>query len=268
MDNAKGRLQEIFQGRGLPLPRYEVKSLGGPPNSPVFLCTVTVRCSDGRQLSEQVEVKGRKKEAEKLAASKMLQTLQRGKSSGRTPRTSPSRGHSSPSPAPNHFPNQPAPASTQSPHRSPSPSCSNGKSQVTVLQERLQAMHFSLPTYTETRQGPPLFRYRCQVQGGGRIPDLSTEGEGGSKRIAKDAAAEKMLKKMDGLTPEPPGMGKNFEHATSDPPMSVDDDVMAAKIASLSPSYNYWKSPAEVYNELRKKTISKKKLFSLLYSSR
>ena len=112
MDNAKGRLQEIFQGKGLPLPRYEVKSLGGPPNSPVFLCTVTVWCSDGRQLSEQVEVKGRKREAEKLAACKMLQTLQRGKSSGKTPRTSPSRGHSSPSPASNHFPNQPAPAST------------------------------------------------------------------------------------------------------------------------------------------------------------
>lgn len=237
----------MFQGKGLPLPRYEVKSLGGPPNSPVFLCTVTVWCSDGRQLSEQVEKKGRKREAEKLAASKMLQTLQRGKSSGRTPRTSPSRGHSSPSPAPNRSPNQPAPASTQSPHRSPSPSCSNGKSPVAVLQERLQAMHFSLPTYTETREGPPLFRYRCQVQGGGRIPDLSTEGEGGSKRIAKDAAAEEMLRKMDGLkTPEPPGVGRNFDQATSDPPMRVDDDVMAAKIASLSPSYNYWQSPEEV----------------------
>ena len=255
MDDAKNRLQEIFQGRGLPLPYYHVKS-SGPPNCPVVECTVTVKCADGRRLCEVAEVRGKKKEAEKLAARKMLQTLQ-----GRGGGTAESPPHRGPSLSPAN--SRPA-ARTQlesvsaavhptrcSPHRSPSPASPSpsGKSPVAALQERLQAVHLSPPTYIETIPAARSFRVRCQVQGGGKIPDLSTEGEGNSKSSAKEAAARDMLRKMDKrgsnklvTAPAPPRVAKPV---TPDLPRAVDDDVVASKLASLSPKYHFWSSHGE-----------------------
>ena len=251
MDNVKGQLQELFQVRGLPLPRYSVKS-SGPPHRPVVVCTVTVRGADGRQLNEQVEVQGgKKKEAEKLAARKMLQTLQGGGGGGRTPQRPPSRGHplSPPSRPPGATVEFDSPSVTarpaRSPLRSPSPSSSGGKSPVAALQERLQAAHLE-PTYTETRPLSSPFRFRCQVQGGGRTPGMTTEGEGNSKRSAKEAAARLMLRKMDekrnfATAPVPPEVAKPVT-----PEPRIDHSLVEAKVASLSPKYHYWSSQGEV----------------------
>ena len=68
--NAKNQLQEIFQKRGLPCPKYEPTSAIGPPHG----TRVTVTW-EGRELSE-VGVASTRKEAGKLAAQMMLGRLQ------------------------------------------------------------------------------------------------------------------------------------------------------------------------------------------------
>ena len=249
MDSAKNRLQEMFQGRGLPLPHYQVKS-SGPPNCPVVECTLTVKCADGRRLCEVAEVRGgKKKDAEKLAARKMLQALQGrgGSPPHRGPSLSPqSLAHSRPAATTQFESVSAALHLTRSPHRSPSPASPSpsGKSPVAALQERLKAVHLSPPTYTETIPVALSFKVRCQVQGGGKIPDLSTEGEGNSKRSAKEAAARNMLRKIDergsnklATASAPPGVEKPVT------PDLVDDDVVAAKLA---PKYHFWSSQGEV----------------------
>ncbi len=69
----KTRLQEWAQGRGLPLPHYEVVSQDGPDHAPTFTIRVTV------ESSAPVEASGNSKRlAEKAAADALWITLQKG----------------------------------------------------------------------------------------------------------------------------------------------------------------------------------------------
>ena len=68
--DAKTRLQELLQGRGKPLPKYEMVGRQGPAHSPVF--TIELTTGDG----ESVRAEGKsKREAEQQAAQLMLDTL-------------------------------------------------------------------------------------------------------------------------------------------------------------------------------------------------
>ena len=68
--DAKTRLQELLQGRGKPLPKYEMVGRQGPAHAPVF--TIELSTGDG----ESVKAEGKsKREAEQLAAQLMLDTL-------------------------------------------------------------------------------------------------------------------------------------------------------------------------------------------------
>ena len=230
MDNAKGRLQELLQGRGLPVPHYQVTS-SGPPDYPVVQCTVTVSYGGGRKLSERVERRGGKKKAvEKLAAEKMLSTL---KNEGDRRERSPRR-HISLSPPPHVM-------ERSSPER-PSPRSSPSElSPVAILQERLQATRLSPPTYREDRVAIGGFRVLCRVAGGELLPDLLAEGEGRSKRTAREAAAREMLRKMDlRNSADPPGVGDHSEPVAPNPPGVGDQELESAKLLSLSPEYHYW----------------------------
>ncbi len=71
------------------------------------------------------------------------------------------------------------------------------KDPKTLLQERLQARQLPLPQYSMLAESghdhAPLFRARCEV------PDLGLvgEGEGGSKRVAEQAAARLVLEMLE-----------------------------------------------------------------------
>jgi ribonuclease III len=71
------------------------------------------------------------------------------------------------------------------------------KDPKTLLQERLQAQQLPLPQYVMLEESgqdhAPHFRARCEV------PDLDIagEGEGGSKRVAEQAAARAVLESLD-----------------------------------------------------------------------
>jgi len=68
--DAKTSLQEWAQGRGLPIPVYEVINTSGPAHEPFFTIRVTVRSM------EPTEAKGKsKKKAEKAAAELMLENI-------------------------------------------------------------------------------------------------------------------------------------------------------------------------------------------------
>ena len=238
MENAKGRLQEKMQRRGLPVPSYEVNS-SGPSNCPLVHCTVTVRLEGGRSLSESVECRGEKKrEVEKLAAKNMLARLDEESGLHNSHRQAPSR---------------PAAAATSSPGLSRAPFSSPGsgsRSPVAVLQEKIQAMRLSRPVYREEQLGEQRFRVCCSLL----EPALQAQGEARSKQDAKDAAARDMLRKMAersrvgaglhslSVAPDPPGLGDQPEPMAADLP----DDLAAAKLASLSPQYHYWKIEGEV----------------------
>ncbi len=68
--DAKTQLQEWLQGRGKPLPKYEMVGRQGPAHAPIF--TIELTTSDG----ESVSAEGKsKREAEQLAARMMLDKL-------------------------------------------------------------------------------------------------------------------------------------------------------------------------------------------------
>lgn len=68
--DAKTALQEWAQGRGLPLPEYVLVSAEGPSHAPLFV--VEVRVTDLPPMRAEA---GIKKQAERLAAEKLLATL-------------------------------------------------------------------------------------------------------------------------------------------------------------------------------------------------
>ncbi len=68
--DAKSELQEWAQGRGLPLPVYEVLDRSGPDHAPVFVVSVTVK-----GLTPAKGEGASKREAEKHAAETMLGQL-------------------------------------------------------------------------------------------------------------------------------------------------------------------------------------------------
>ena len=67
--DAKTRLQEWVQARGLALPDYAVLSRVGPPHAPEFMVTVAVGAAVGSGTA------GSKRAAEQLAARDLLKTL-------------------------------------------------------------------------------------------------------------------------------------------------------------------------------------------------
>lgn len=68
--DAKTQLQEWLQGRGKPLPKYDMVGREGPAHAPIF--TIELTTSDG----ERVSAEGKsKREAEQLAARMMLDKL-------------------------------------------------------------------------------------------------------------------------------------------------------------------------------------------------
>ncbi|MEQ8390837.1 MAG: ribonuclease III [Thalassospira sp.] len=68
--DAKTQLQEWLQGRGKPLPKYEMVGREGPAHAPMF--TIELTTSDG----ERVSAEGKsKRETEQLAAQLMLDKL-------------------------------------------------------------------------------------------------------------------------------------------------------------------------------------------------
>jgi ribonuclease III len=71
------------------------------------------------------------------------------------------------------------------------------KDAKTLLQERLQARQLPLPSYTLLEESgedhAPLFRARCEVAD----LDLAADGDGGSKRAAEQAAARRLLERLD-----------------------------------------------------------------------
>ena len=73
MQNAKGVLQELLQGRGRPVPQYQTLSTGHPLR---WLSQVTVEW-EGRQITEATEGTGKKKDVEQAVAEIMLRRLQR-----------------------------------------------------------------------------------------------------------------------------------------------------------------------------------------------
>lgn len=68
--DAKTTLQEWAQGRGLPLPEYAVISAEGPSHAPNFVIEVRVKGCEPVRAEARV-----KKQAERLAAEKLLATL-------------------------------------------------------------------------------------------------------------------------------------------------------------------------------------------------
>lgn len=68
--DAKTRLQEWAQGRGKPLPHYEVSSRKGPPHAPQFVVTVVVE-GEGTASGEGAS----KRVAEQAAATTLLDRL-------------------------------------------------------------------------------------------------------------------------------------------------------------------------------------------------
>ena len=68
--DAKSALQEWAQGKGLPLPNYEVVSQEGPSHAPEFVISVAV---EGQEL--QTGQGNSKRKAEQEAAEKLLEVL-------------------------------------------------------------------------------------------------------------------------------------------------------------------------------------------------
>ena len=257
MSNSKGRLQELLQHRGLPLPRYHSRSTGSS-HFPTVTCTVTVHYG-GKELREEVcQRGGKKKDVEKIAAENMLQRIRQenvpvaahrnghllhsSRVSSAPPVSLPPARHASLAVATR--------SASLSPHRSPSPSATptpGGRSPVAVLQERVQGMCLSPPKYEERpRSSATAFRCRCVVYNGLRQPVLESQGEGRSKRSAKDAAARDMLQKMDASGNVLPSV---MSAAVPDIPEVLDPglhDDIATHLSPYSPQYHFWDSPGEV----------------------
>jgi len=68
--DAKTQLQEWLQGRGKPLPKYEMIGREGPAHAPIF--TIELTTSDGDSVSAEGKSK---REAEQIAAQLMLDKL-------------------------------------------------------------------------------------------------------------------------------------------------------------------------------------------------
>ncbi len=71
--DAKTALQEWAQGRGLPLPEYQLVSSEGPAHEPLFKVKVAVR-----GYGEQIAEAGNKRRAEQIAAARMLEVVENG----------------------------------------------------------------------------------------------------------------------------------------------------------------------------------------------
>lgn len=245
----------MLQQKGCPLPTYHVTSMG-QSHCPIHVGNVTVHYG-GRELKEEVgPTGGKRRDVEKIAAEKMLRRIrQEGNAVMATPRSENSqstRTHSI-SPAPSARRVCPAVATRSaslSPHglaRSPSPP---GRSPVTVLQERLQCMSLSLPKYKELEvsSAHPVFRVQCLVYNSRQQPVIKSQGEGRSKKTAKDAAARDMLQKMGSVSLErlPPLSAT----VVPDIPEVVDpdlDDDIAISLSPYSPKYHFWQCPGEVH---------------------
>lgn len=234
MNNAKGDLQVWLQKKGLRTPTYHVKS-SGPPNCPTHVCTVTVRFHGGDSRSECVEKRGgKKKDAEQLAARKMIQRLQQSTagytSSGATPRMNGSVSSASRSVSPEV---------NTSRGRSPSLADINP---VSRLQQYFQGTGTSLPQYIEDdHSSTASFRTRCVLSINGRH-QLETLGDGRNKKISKEDAARKMLKKIQ-TTHNP------LDRGTSNAPGVVDetlDDDITANLCQYSPQFHFWYGPGQM----------------------
>ena len=70
--DAKSALQEWAQGRGLPLPQYEVTSQDGPSHAPEFVISVSIQGNEA-----QTGTGNSKRVAEQEAAAKLLEQLER-----------------------------------------------------------------------------------------------------------------------------------------------------------------------------------------------
>ena len=231
MSNAKGRLQELLQGRGVLLPTYVTGGVAGH-----WKCEVKVEW-EGDTLSETAEAPGKKKDVEKLAAEKMLSRLLGRKTtptrtspaslstSARSPSLSPSSPFISAHPCPSvpaetpirsfmaksklasrlsppvqaETPTHPLMANSKLASRlSPSPLASCARSPVSLLQERLQRLGLALPRYSEeVATDVAAFKCRCVVLNSRGVAVLAAEGKGSSKHRAKEKAAEMMLKKVE-----------------------------------------------------------------------
>ena len=78
MDNYKNRLQEMCQKNGYGLPKYNLESDGGLPNSPRFEVSVTVEWNRQMLVERASAIGKKKKEVEKMAAKKMVERLSSG----------------------------------------------------------------------------------------------------------------------------------------------------------------------------------------------
>ena len=247
MSNAKSELQEFLQKRGPQVPTYRTQSTG-QSHYPTCVCTVTASY-EGERYSERVEVRGgKKKDAEKLAAEKLLQRLrslnggtqsqrQRGREEAalkeRFPMASP-RQNGYPELHTRDGATTPAAASSRSSSpRTPPPG--DARSPVSILQERLQATSLSLPRYIEGRSPSLEFRVKCVVSGGRRV--LESRGDGPSKRTAKDAAAREMLRQME--------TGGDAASVDGVVDHELTEDITAS-LAPHSPQYHYWYNTGEV----------------------
>ena len=208
MSNAKGRLQELLQYKGRPLPTYATGGVAGR-----WVCDVKVEWEAGEILRETAEAPGKKKDVEKLAAEKMLRLLLGRKktptrtspaslsASARAPSLSPPVSATSRLSVPAETPTRPLMVNSKlTSHLSPSPPASCTRSPVSLLQERLQRLGLAPPCYSEevtSASYATAFKCRCVVLNSSGIAVLAAEGEGSSKHRAKERSAEMMLKKVE-----------------------------------------------------------------------
>ena len=66
--SAKGKLQELLQKRGYPLPSYKLTNRDGPSHQPTFTVTLTVKNKANRTLYTKEASASQLKEAEKMCA--------------------------------------------------------------------------------------------------------------------------------------------------------------------------------------------------------
>lgn len=74
LKDAKTRLQELLQGRGLPLPRYSVDEVSGEPHEHSFVASCEVQTLGLRERGEGSS----RRRAEQQAAGRMLEAIARG----------------------------------------------------------------------------------------------------------------------------------------------------------------------------------------------
>ena len=236
MQNAKGVLQELLQGRGRPVPQYRTLSTGLPLR---WQSQVTVEW-EGRQITEVTEGTGKKKDVEQAVAEIMLRRLQReiatpsrrtvrspsAHTEGLSPTIYAPTGHaclarstgSTTSPRPSV---SPASLRTSTPVRvrtSPNRSMATGRergsspslsplspagasgslarSPISVLQERLQQLSLTPPRYTEVEAAGPSLVPSFQCRCVVRNTSRQPVLEAVGEGPSKQRAKEKAAEKM------------------------------------------------------------------------